>query len=264
MKKIGIVGGVGWRSTVDYYAEICRRAEDLHLAQHRPGPPASPEIAIESLDLNQAFAMIGNDEDESSWSRFDEYHRAALMRLERSGAEVALIASNTPHHRFREITRGVRIPVVNIVAAAAQEAVRLRARRLLILGTSLTMSSPRIRREFARRGIEAAGLADDAARTAVLKLIEELQRGHDEGTAERLMAVARTAFTGQFRGSPAVCLACTELPLAFPENRSHASFVQGGITWINTSAAHVAAVVELAFAANSSGAPAAWRQRYPG
>lgn len=258
MKKIGIVGGVAWRSTVEYYADICRRAEEMHLAQRRPGPPASPEMVIESLDLNAAFAAIGNDEDESSWSRFDEYHRAALLRLERSGAEMALIASNTPHHRFREITRGVRIPVVSILAATAAEAARLRVPRLLILGTALTMRSPRFRREFAKHGIEAAGPSEESARATILELIAGLQRGDAEEAAERLTAVARNAFTGQFRGSPAVCLACTELPLAFPEFRTQPSFVYGGITWINTSAAHIAAVVEMAFAEDSgSGAPAA-------
>jgi len=252
MKKIGIVGGLAWRSTVEYYSEICRRAEELHLNRKRPGTPASPEIVIESLDLSQAFAAIGNDEDESSWSRFDEYHRAALLRLERSGAELALIAGNTPHHRFREITRGIRIPVVSILRAAAQEAARLRVRRLLILGAELTMRSPQMRRELARHGIEAGGPAGDEARTATLEIIAQLQRGQTECAAPRLAAIARTTFTGQFRGSPAVCLACTELPLAFPEHRSRASFVHGGITWINTSAAHIAAVVELAFAGNAA------------
>jgi aspartate racemase len=258
MKKIGIVGGLAWRSTVEYYTEICRRAEQLHLAQNRPGPPSTPEIVIESLDLHRAFAAIGNDEDESTWSRFDNYHRTALLRLERSGAELALIASNTPHHRFREITRGVRIPIVSILTATAREATRLRVRRLLILGTTLTMRSPRIRRELASHGIEAAGPADEAAQTAVLELIGQLQREHTEGAAKRLTAVARTAFTGQFRGTPAVCLACTELPLAFPEHRPLASFVQGGITWINTSATHIAAVVEVAFSQDGTpGVPAA-------
>jgi hypothetical protein len=99
-----------------------------------------------------------------------------------------------------------------------------------------------------QQGIEAAGPAENAARTATPELIAQLHRGRNEGAAERLTAVARTAFTGQFRGSPAVCLACTELPQTFPEHRARASFIQGGVTWINSSAAHIAAVVELACA----------------
>ncbi len=114
MKKSGIVGGVAWLSTVDYYTEICRRSERLHLAKNLQCAPSTPEMSIESLDLNKAFSYLGTDDDEESWSQFDEYHRAALQRLEASGAEFALIASNTSHHRFSAIVRGIGIPVISI------------------------------------------------------------------------------------------------------------------------------------------------------
>jgi aspartate racemase len=88
MKKIGIVGGIAWLSTVDYYAALCRRGEELHLANNLPGAPSTPEICIESPDLNKAASYIGIDGNEASWSRFDEYHRVALQRLEASDADV--------------------------------------------------------------------------------------------------------------------------------------------------------------------------------
>jgi aspartate/glutamate racemase len=69
-------------------------------------------MSIESLDVNKAISYFGTDEDETSWSQFDGYHRAALERLEASGADFALMASNTPHHRFASIVRGIRIPVL--------------------------------------------------------------------------------------------------------------------------------------------------------
>jgi aspartate racemase len=100
MKKIGIVGGVAWLSTVDYYAEICRRSERWNVERGSPGVPSTPEMSIESLDLNKAVSYLGVDGDEESWSQFDDYHRAALRRLEASGVEFALMASNTPHDRF--------------------------------------------------------------------------------------------------------------------------------------------------------------------
>jgi aspartate racemase len=246
MKKIGIVGGVAWRSTIEYYTEICRRSEERHIAQNMTGTPSTPEMVIESLDLRKAFAWLGRDEEEESWYRFDEYHRAALKRLEASGAEVALMAANTPHHRFREIVRGVGIPVISILDAAARESARVGARHVLILGTALTMASPRFRRGFSKHGIEAAGPDGEEARAATLRIVADLQRGHGEGTAERLGAIARTAFTGQFGGRPVVCLACTELPLAFPEMKTRPSFEHAGVVYINTIAAHVAAVWDAA------------------
>ena len=55
MKKIGIVGGVGWQSTTEYYAELCRRSEQWHLARNPRDVPTMPEISIESLDLVKAM-----------------------------------------------------------------------------------------------------------------------------------------------------------------------------------------------------------------
>jgi aspartate racemase len=246
MKKIGIVGGVGWRSTVDYYSEICRRSEDLRLAENDQGAPLTPEISIESLDLNRAISYLGEEDNEESWSQFDEYHRKALERLEASGAEVALIASNTPHHRFTAIVRGIRIPVVNIFEAAARESARIGARHVLILGTALTMGSSCLRHEFARMGVNAAGPTDESARKATAALIAELQRGRFEGAASRLAAIARESIDRQFQGIAAACLACTELPLAFPEFRTLSVFAYDGLSYINTTAAHVDAIFRVA------------------
>ncbi|HEX3685416.1 MAG TPA: hypothetical protein VHU83_22975 [Bryobacteraceae bacterium] len=95
MKKIGIVGGVAWPSTVDYYTAICQRSEQRHLVNHLQGAPSTPEMTIECLNLSKAVSYLGIDGDEESWSQFDDYHRAALRRLEASGAEFALMASNT-------------------------------------------------------------------------------------------------------------------------------------------------------------------------
>lgn len=246
MKKIGIVGGIAWRSTVEYYAEICRRSEELHRARRLPGPPSIPEIALESLDLGKALEWLGSEDDEPSWTRFDGYHRTALLRLEASGAELALIASNTPHHRWETIVTGVRIPVISIIDAAAQEAVRLGAQQVLLLGTALTMNSVRWREAFAQHGIRIAGPRSESLRRATLALIEDLQRGRLKGAAARVNRLARPGFAEHFTGTPVVCLGCTELPLAFPTRRTHPSFQHAGVTYVNTTAAHINAVLEAA------------------
>jgi aspartate racemase len=127
MKKIGIVGGVGWQSTMEYYSGLCCRSEQWHLARDPRGVPTTPEISIESLDLAKAISYLGSDDDEQSWSQFDEYHRRALKRLETNAADFALMASNTPHHRFEAIVRGIRIPVISILDEMAKESARIGA-----------------------------------------------------------------------------------------------------------------------------------------
>jgi aspartate racemase len=203
-------------------------------------------MSIESLDLNRAVSYLGVDGDEESWRKFDDYHRVALQRLEASGADFALMASNTPHHRFTSIVRGVRIPVINIFDETARECARLGTKSVLILGTMLTMGSAVFREEFAKHGIEASGPDDEALRAAVVGLISELQLGNQEGAAERLHTIATTAFERRFKGQPVVCLACTELPLAFEEHKKVASFERDGVLYINTTAVHINAAFNFA------------------
>lgn len=249
MKKIGLVGGVGWQSTVLYYSELCRRNELRHLAANLDGVPSIPEISIESLDLAKAVAYLGSDGDEDSWTRFDDYHRRALGRLEASGAEFAIIASNTPHHRLDAIVQGVGIPVLSILDAVAKESARLGARKVLLLGTALTMRSRRFREEFAKHGLEARGPCDESIGAATVDLISDLQLGRTSGAAERLRRITQLCFTSQHSDRPVVCLACTELPLAFENLKALPTFEHDGILFINSTVVHIDAAFRFAVGA---------------
>lgn len=246
MKKIGIVGGIAWPSTAEYYSEICRLGEVRRSAAS--GVPAMPEMVIESMDHDRAVAYIGSDGDEASWSRFDAYHRSALQRLEASGAEVAAIASNTSHHRFPEIVRGIRIPVISIFEAVAAECARMDARQVLILGTATTMRSARFRAAFAVHGVEAAGPDDAESRAESIRLSEGLQHGKDEDAAARLADIVKRCSRQRSVAPALVCLACTELPLAFPELKNLTVFESQGIRYMNSSAVHVRAIFDHAVA----------------
>lgn len=246
MKKIGIVGGVGWPSTVEYYTGICRYSERRHVAEHLCGAPSMPEMCIESLDINKAVTYIGTDADEASWAQFDEYHRAALRRIESSGAEFAVIASNTSHHRFAEITRGIGIPVLSIFEVVARKCAQLEARRVLILGTAPTMESSICRTVFAEYGIDATGPKSKEARISIIEVISQLQRGETEGTATRIREIAKTSCHNWPASNRVICLACTELPLAFLKFKEHPVFELDGIMYVNTSAVHIAAAFDYA------------------
>jgi aspartate racemase len=250
MKKIGIVGGIAWPSTVDYYSEICRRSERWHLARNPQGVPSMPEMSIESLDLKKAVAYLGSVDDEQSWRRFDDYHRAALKRLEASGVDFALMASNSAHHRFASIVHGIGVPVISIFDEVAKESSRIGASEALILGTRLTMSSSGFREQFAKYGIEAAGPHDESARAMTIGLIAELQLGKIDGAAERLERIARISVERQFTTQPAVCLACTELPLSFQDQKTLATFERDGILYINSTAVHINAALARLLSTN--------------
>jgi aspartate racemase len=246
-KKIGILGGTGWPSTVHYYAELCRRSEALDLAADASRIPTTPEMCIESLNLRRAVSLIGTDGDESSWRQFDDYHRTGLQRLEASRADFAVMASNTPHHRYSAIVTGVDMPVLNMFEAVARRCRLEGYREVLILGTALTMRSQVLRKAFTARDIEASAPVDSDNREAVLSLISKLQRGDSEGAAQAIKALVHEVGLRQFSDPPAVCLACTELPLAFPAQHDCAAFDCDGIRYVNSSVVHIEAALSLAF-----------------
>lgn len=241
MKKLGIVGGVAWPSTIDYYKAICR----LSLAHHKDkgisGPPPMPEMSIESLNINKSFGLRGGAiSEEASWAAYDQYFREALQRLEASGADMAIIASNTPHNRFTSITRGIGIPVLSIFDAVAQHCVRLGITEMLILGTAPTMESTVFRDVLATHGITANAPRAKEQRDQIVGVISDLYADRDEDAANRVRDVVEASLprTGSTR---AVCLACTELPLAFPAIERHADLIVGDVRYINTTIIHAGA-----------------------
>lgn len=239
MKKIGILGGLAWPSTVEYYAGICHLAEARHIAMGRVGPVQIPEIAIESLNITRAMSLLGSEHDEASWSAFDAYHRAGLQRLERSGAEFAVIACNTAHHRFAQITRGVAMPVLSILEVAASACAQQGLTRVLILGTAQVMTSPVFPAAFLLHGIEAKAPQGKRPLRAIAATINMLQEGRIDDAPARIRAVVRRTAVGRLKGSTAVYLGCTELPLAFPAFKHVGIFEADGIRYVNSTALHV-------------------------
>jgi len=246
MKKIGIVGGVSWLSTVAYYTGLCRLAEQAHHAAKLSGVPAVPEIVIESLDHRRVLSMFGKDPDENSWKEFDAYHGEALRRLENSRADFALIASNTPHHRFAAISRGIGIPLLNLFDELADAAAATNSGDVLILGTALTMGSATLREAFLKHQIQASGPSDPAVRAATIQLIADLHNGLEAGSLARLETLVAQELSVLPNKNPMVCLACTELPLVFARAEGVASFEHNGLTFLDSTWVHINAAFQVA------------------
>jgi aspartate racemase len=246
MKKIGIVGGVAWLSTIEYYRAICQLSQRHFQDQQYKGSPPMPEMSIESVNMNHSFGLRGVADDEGSWSRYDAYFNAALKRLEVSGANFAIIASNTPHNRYDAITRGINIPVLNIFDVVAKECVRLGVEKILILGTEPTMNSSVFPRVLAAHDIAGAAPGNVHDKSVVIELIGQLQAGNGDGAAERMHAVVESAFAHEPEVRKVACLACTELPLAFADFVDSPTFEVNGVLYVNTTIVHARAAFEFA------------------
>ena len=239
-RKIGIVGGVGWRATLDYYAAIHELVEERAAVSGSWGRPPL-EVAVESLDLGIALALYADGLDNGRWDGFDEYHRAALNRLERSDVEVAVIASNTPHDRLPQIAGNMRLKVIDLFEAVCVEARRQEARRLLVLGTSTTMGSDRLSGMLASHGIKAVVPTGEVA-MQLEQLIADLQRGCMDNARERLLEIVRSCAVPS--SDPWLAgLNCTELPLALAGSRRRSIASDDGIGFLNASMVHVEAAL---------------------
>jgi len=243
MKKIGILGGVGWASTVDYYRAIAQGAGRYFAERGHGSPLPIPPMTIESVTQAKTRALRGVAGDEASWAAFDTVFRDALLTLERAGCDFGIIASNTPHARLHAIRRGVSMPILSIFDATADVAVGTGASRALVLGTTVTMQATHYADRLADEGILTnAPLPENEIAEMQAMIDSDFYGGASETARDRLLAFCnKHAAPGT-----AILLACTELPLAFPDHLDDPVFEAEGHLFVNPSAAHVAAALKEA------------------
>ncbi|RLK08089.1 aspartate/glutamate racemase family protein [Ruegeria conchae] len=243
MKKIGILGGVGWASTVDYYRAIAEGAGRYFAERGHGSPLPIPPMTIESVTQAKTRALRGVAGDEDSWAAFDAVFREALLTLEHAGCDFGIIASNTPHARLHAIREGVSMPILSIFDATADATTSTGATNALVLGTAVTMQATNYADRLAAEGITANTRLPEPEIAEMQAMIDSDFYGGASDTAHaRLLAFCnKHAAPGT-----AILLACTELPLAFPDHLDDPVFEADGHLFINPSAAHVAAALNEA------------------
>ena len=227
MKTLGIVGGIGPESTVEYYRFI------LDGCRARVTNGSAPHLIIDSLDVNRGIALL----DANDLAALADYISASVERLTHAGAEIALMAANTPHIIFDRIEQRASIPMISIVQATCDRARALGYKRLGLLGTGFTMRARFYPDVAARSGLELVTPAEDEQGFIHDKYIHELLKN-------RFLPETRAVFIGiveRMRNEEKVeafILAGTELPLllrgAEPE----------GVQFLDTTTIHVSAAVD--------------------
>ncbi len=202
MKTLGIIGGIAPESTIEYYRLI--------IASHRAQDPDGnyPPLIINSINLKKMVDLI----TANKLADVTEYLLNELQRLARAGADIGLLASNTPHIVFDDIQQKSPIPLISIVQATGQTAQAMGLKRVGLFGTRFTMQGRFYPEVFRSRGIEL--VVPDIADQQYIhdKYMNELINGIflDE-TRERLLAIAKRL--KEKSGIQGVILGGTELPL---------------------------------------------------
>jgi aspartate racemase len=228
MKTIGILGGMSWESTADYYRLI------NEMVRERLGGLASAKLVMHSVNFAEYERLMRAGDWEAIGGRL-----AALGRsLEAAGADCLLIATNTMHKVADEVQAAVGAPLLHIADATGREARRMGVSTIGLLGTRFTMEedfyAERLREKY---GLEVAA-PKEADRAEVDRVVfEELCQGRMEDASRRRL-VEIIADLAE-RGAEAAALACTEIPMLV--KRRHAE-----LPLIDTTYLHAEAAVDYA------------------
>jgi len=222
-KRIGILGGISHESTARYYTL-------LHEKYHaRLGDYHYPEVVVFSLDFQRFTDYENTDRD-----AYIEYIMHGVRGLEGAGAEFIVMAANSPHAVYREVSAAATVPMISIADATARKVAGLGLERVLLLGIKFTMQSTFYQEKLGEHGVEVV-TPDEGEQDEIDRIIfDELVIGvHREESKKRLLEI--------MGGYPVdgVILGCTELPLIIGKDDT-------GLAVLDTMGIHVEAALDYA------------------
>lgn len=227
MRTLGLVGGMSWVSTAEYYRTINELVAD------RLGGLHSARILLESVD----FAEIEALKLAGRWDEVGKCLADAAARLESAGADAIVLCTNTMHHVADVIEASVSVPFVHIADTTAQAVSSAGLTRVGLLATAFTMEQPFYRDRIATHGIEVV-TPDATDRAEVSRII------YDELCHDIVLEPSRAAYREIMaklveQGAQGIILGCTEVELLVgPSDTSVPTFPSTHL--------HAAAAVELA------------------
>ncbi|MGW4694799.1 aspartate/glutamate racemase family protein [Kitasatospora cineracea] len=222
-RKVGIIGGMSWPSSVTYYRNINQGVAA------RLGGSHSADIILWSGDYHHVEqAQLRGD-----WQEASRLVGVAAAALETAGAEFLAIACNTMHAVADDIPKYSSLPLVSLIDSTVDKLTR--RSRVAMLGTSATARMPAFSKGFAKAGVTVVDLGLEVQEELDRIIYAELCRGHVVAeSAARLREIGALAME---RGAEKVILACTELNLLVD------SAPPSAVPWLDTTMVHVDAIV---------------------
>lgn len=227
-KTIGMIGGIAPASTIDYYQRIISRF------QERTGHKELPSIIINSINMSKMLKHIEDNE----MDELTDFLSEEIFNLEKAGAKVIFMASNTPHIVFEQLNQRVKTPMVSIVKSTISYAKEKSYNRLGLFGTQITMENDFFIDEFEAIGMEIITPMPDERKYINKIYMDELVKGRFlPETKTRLISIANRMFTeAQIEG---LILGGTELPFILKSSDIE------NFELINTTKIHIEKILDL-------------------
>jgi aspartate racemase len=220
-KTLGLIGGTGPESTIDYYRLLVAKYREL-------ADGNSPSLIINSVNLKFMIdSMTGGELD-----RVTDYLSAAIEKLQNAGADFAALTANTPHIIFDKLQQRSSLPLISIVEATRDYVQKLGLKTVALFGTRFTMQASFYPEVFSRTGIKLV-TPNEEEQTYIhaIYMGELLKDVFLPETRTKLLAIADTMHARD--GIEAVILGGTELPLLLRDEEHN------GIPLLDTTRIHV-------------------------
>ena len=230
MKRIGLIGGMSWESSIEYERIINEEVRT------RLGGTHSADLIIRSFD----FAVIEDLQASGDWRRAGELLAGAARDLEHCGAEILVLCTNTMHRLAADIIDAVSVPLLHIADATAADIHRCGVRTVGLLGTKYTMEAEFYAGRLASQHGLDVRTPNETARNEVHRIIyDELVQGViDDDSRQTYIDIASELIDGGVEG---VIAGCTEIELLLRSDDLN-------VPYFPTTRLHATAAVDLALA----------------
>jgi len=227
MKILGLIGGISWVSTLDYYKLINEGVNE------KLGGLNFAECMIYSFN----YADIKRNNDTNDWDKTLEMISKASLSMKNGGVKAIVLCANTMHLIADKLEQNIQLPVIHIASATANAITEKGIKKVGLLGTKFTMERDFFTNKLNEKGIEAIIPEDDERDFLHYTIFEELGRGIlNPDTKQYYIKVINKLVA---RGADGIILGCTEIPLLI-------SNADVDIPLFDTASIHAKAAIEFA------------------
>ena len=201
MKTIGLIGGLTWHSTADYYRLL------NEIVAQRLGGPNSAKILMYSVNFAEIKALTFKDD----WAGISSMMCDVAKRLENAGAGCLMLGANTMHNVASDVQAAIDIPLIHIAETTAKAITKMQLKRVALLGTKYTMEMGFYQKKLSAQGINTI-IPGDAERAYINNAIyEEMSVGKFlPATKEKFLLTINKLVE---EGAEGIVLGCTEIPI---------------------------------------------------
>lgn len=208
MKTIGLIGGLSWESTADYYRYINTFVKEQMGGLH------SAKSLLYSFDFEEIVAL----QKAGHWEEATVLMINAAKTLEAGGADIIIICTNTMHKMASDVQAAISIPLLHIADVTGNEIKKAALKKVGLLGTMFTMEHSFYKEALLQQEIETI-IPDKEDREAVHQIIfEELCKGIILPESKDIYL--RIIDKLQAQGAEGIILGCTEIPLLIKQEDS--------------------------------------------